>query len=130
MHSYGPAEPTDRTVSSVPCARAAAVESNSLGHMGITRFLLAAAAFALLATSSQAADGTRTVRKSRPATPAARPTAVGKKLHEAKRSSRLTVIPTDIRFRRYLANGDDLGAVHGNVQQRSLMVGDAISDGP
>ncbi|HVK38828.1 MAG TPA: hypothetical protein VNA88_09875 [Candidatus Kapabacteria bacterium] len=97
--------------------------------MGIRTFLLAGALCALVATPSLASGGNPPVKRDRgTSTTASRP-ALDKRLREAKRASRITVIPTDVRQKRYLALGD-LDAKAGGVLTRRTIGGDAISDGP
>lgn len=102
--------------------------------MGIRTFLLAGALCALLATPPMASDalargGNPPVKRDRGASATASRPALDKKLREAKRASRISVIPTDVRQKRYLALGD-LDAQAGGVLTRRTIGGDAISDGP
>ena len=102
----------------------------SLGTMGIRTILLVAASCAMLATPSLAKGGNPAVSKDRIAAATTARPAVLKKVREAKRSSRVAVIATDVRQKRYLALGDDLDAQPGGVLTRRTIGGDAISDGP
>ena len=96
--------------------------------MGIRNFLVAAGAVALLATPSLAKDANRAVKKDRAAIGMMSRPVINKQLQEVKRSSRMAVITTDIRQKRYLAFADE--AIPGAAVSRRTIGGDAISDGP
>lgn len=98
--------------------------------MGIRTILLAGALCALLASPLLASGGHQAVKRDRGVSRAASRPALDKKLREAKRSSRVAVIPTDVRQKRYLAFGDELDTQPGGVLTRRTIGGDAISDGP
>jgi hypothetical protein len=93
--------------------------------MGTRTILLAAAALALLAIPSSAKDGNVAIRHDR-TTSAASPTARAKKLREAKRPIPITVVPTDVRPRRYLAFGDELDTNKGGVLTRCTIAEIAV----
>lgn len=98
--------------------------------MGIRTFLLAAALCALAAAPSLASGGNPPVKRDRGVGSATVRPALDKKLREVKRASRMTVIPTDVRQKRYLAFGDVPDTQPGGVLTRRTIGGDATSDGP
>ena len=76
--------------------------------MGTKKILLATAALWLVASPAFSNEGNQPVKKDRRPVATESRTAIHKNLSEAKRALRLSVIPTDVRQKRFLTVGVEL----------------------
>lgn len=86
--------------------------------MGTKKILMAAAALWLVASPAFSNEGKMPVKSDRRPIVVLTKTAIQKNLREAKRSQRLSVIPTDIRQKRFLTVGVDLDRQQNGVLSR------------